>query len=84
MSFLMFGTVMSTRKVYGRKRGKSRAYLRRMSRKEKKMEKAIAAVMLAVFMIILSGYTIYEYPESTVAVIVVDIIATLQFINNCI
>lgn len=55
-----------------------------MSRKEKKMEKAIAAVMLAVFMIILSGYTIYEYPESAVAVIVVDIIATLQFINNCI
>ena len=55
-----------------------------MSRKEKKMEKATAAVMLAVFMIILSGYTIYEYPESTVAVIVVDIIATLQFINNCI
>lgn len=55
-----------------------------MNRKEKKMEKAIAAVMLAVFMIILSGYTIYEYPESTVAVIVVDIIATLQFINNCI
>lgn len=47
------------------------------------MEVKIGAVILIVFLALITGYTISEYPEDVPAILLVDIISILQFIYNC-
>ena len=47
------------------------------------MEKELAAVILAILVAAITGHTINEYPEKVSAILLIDAIAILQFIKNC-
>ena len=48
------------------------------------METAVAGIMLVIVMIIITGYTMYMHPEETPLILLVDLVAILQFINESI
>ena len=54
----------------------------RAHKEVRKMEVMIAGVLLAIVIIIITGYTICMYPEDIVPILLIDLIAILQFINE--
>lgn len=46
------------------------------------MEVMIAGVLLAIVIIIITGYTICMHPEDIAPILLIDLIAILQFINE--